>query len=108
MMILLASFLPLVVWGMIYWAGHLSCGVCSPVSSLSGAWSGFGAGGLSWAFACGATLVSTRYFGRQAFGARTWVAAAAAALGRAVVLVSRGQGGLVGGRGFLGLNMPTK
>ena len=38
----------------------------------------------------GATLVSTRYCGLQASGAPTWVAAAAAAWRRAVVLVSGG------------------
>ena len=60
------------------------------MSSLSGEWSGFGDGGFSWAFAWGATLVSTRYSGFQVSGAPTWVAAAAAAWRRAVVLVSRG------------------
>ena len=66
------------------------------VSILSGGWSGLGDGGFSSAFASGATLVSTRYCGLQVSGAPTWVAAAAAAWRRAVVLVSRG-GGLVGG-----------
>ena len=60
------------------------------MSSLSGGWSGFGVGGFSWAFAWGATLVSTRYCGPQVPGAPTCVAAAAAAWRRAVVLVSRG------------------
>ena len=39
-----------------------------------------------------ATLVSTRYCGLQACGAPTWVAAAAGASRRAVVLLSRGGG----------------
>ena len=90
--ILAASFLRPVVWGMMYWVGHSSWGVCSVVSSLSGGWSGFGVGGFSWAFAWGATLVSTRYCGPQVSGAPTCVAAAAAAWRRAVVLVSRGGG----------------
>ena len=64
-------------------------GVCSVGSSLSGGWSGFGVGSLSWAFAWGATLVSTRYCGPQVSGAPTCVAAAVAAWRRAVVLVSR-------------------
>ena len=88
--ILAASFLRVVVWGMMQWVAHLSWGVCSSVSSLSGGWSGFGDGGFSWAFVWGATLVSTRYCGRQVSGAPTCVAAAAASWRRAVVLVSRG------------------
>ena len=48
--------------------------------------------GASSAFAWGATLVSTRYCGLQVSGAPTWVAAAAAAWRRAVVMVSRGGG----------------
>ena len=76
---------PFLVWG-------------SFVSSLSGGWSGFGDGGFSWAFAWGATLVSTRYCGLQVSGAPTWVAAAAAAWRRAVVLVSKGGGAGTGVR----------
>ena len=49
-------------------------------------------GGFPWAFAWGATLVSTRYCGPQVSGAATCVAAAAVAWRRAVVLVSRGVG----------------
>ena len=40
---------------------------------MSGGWSGFGVGGFSSAFAWGATLVSTRYFGSQVSGAPTCV-----------------------------------
>ena len=75
---------------MMEWVAHSSWGVCSVGSSLSGGWSGFGVGGLSWPFAWGATLVSTRYCGPQVSGAPTCVAAAVAAWRRAVVLVSRG------------------
>ena len=46
----------------------------------------FGAGRFSWAFACGAPLISTRYCGLQVSGAPTWAAAAVAAWKRAVVL----------------------
>ena len=93
MVIFAASFLRVVVWGMMQWVANLSRGVCSTVSSLSRGWSGFGDGGFFLAFASGATFVSTRYCGLQVSGAPTWLAAAAAAWGRAVVLVSRGGGG---------------
>ena len=77
------------------------------MSSLSGGWSGFGDGGfLAWAFAWGATLVSTRYCGPQVSAAPTWMAAAAAAWRRAVVLMSRGGGAGLGGEGVVVLICP--
>ena len=63
-------------------------------------------GGLSWAFASGATLVSTRYCGPQVSGAPTCVAAAAAAWRRAVVLVSGRGGPRLGGEGVVVLVCP--
>ena len=87
--------------------GRLSSwGVCSVASSLIGECSGFGVGGFFWAFAWGATLVSTRYCGPQVSGAPTCVAAAAAAWRRAVVLVSRGGGPGWGGEGVVVLVCP--
>ena len=67
-LIFVPLFLRVVVLGMMYWAADLSRGVCSSVSNLIWGWSGFGAGGFSRDFACGATLVSTRYCGLQASG----------------------------------------
>ena len=75
------------------------------MSSLGRGWSGFGAGGLSWDFTCGATLVSTRCRGLQDSGVPTWVPTAVAARRRAVVFVSRG-GAWLGGEGIVVLTCP--
>ena len=69
--ILAASFLRLVVLGMMWWAAHSSWGVSFAMSSLSGGWSGFDGGSFSWHFTCGATLVWIRYCRLQASGAPT-------------------------------------
>ena len=100
-MITAASVLWVLVWGIIQWPAHSSSGLCSAVSSLSGGLSSFSARGFSGDFACGATSVSTRYCGLQASGAPTWVAAAAANWRRALVLVSRGEGGWLEGEGVV-------